>query len=77
MESQLQLQDPTDWCTLAYAAEKIGCSQRTVRRATIDGRLIAYRPRVGSRESGRRHLILYTEQVHAFATAYKLVNVSG
>ncbi len=71
---QMTFADPGDWCTLAYAAETIGVSLRTVARAIADGKLSARRPRVGSRETNRRHVMLYVSEVEEFAAAYKRVN---
>lgn len=68
----MTLADPTDWCTIAYAAERIGVSQRQVRRFIAAGSLTGYRPRVGKAESGRRHILLGAAAVDVFATAHKL-----
>lgn len=77
MNQQMMLANPNDWCTAAYAAEKIGVSLRTVYRLIKEGRLRAYVPRKGSRETGRRHTLLALEEVTTFATAHKLVNGGG
>lgn len=61
-----------DWCTMGYAAEKIGVSLREVGRLIKDGRLDGQRPRVSSQESGRHKTILSTAQVHEYAWAFKM-----
>lgn len=70
---QLKLADPGDWCTVAYAAERIDVSQRTIRRMIITGALRGYQVRHGSRETGRRHVILAVAEVLEFERARKLV----
>lgn len=72
---QLGFGSPADFCTVAWAAEKIGISMRGVTRlfASAGGPLAVVRPRVGSRESGRAHQMLYVAQVEEYATAYRLV----
>lgn len=70
---QMKISDPGDWCTVAYAAERIDVSQRTVRRLIITGTLRGYQVRHGSRETGRRHLILSVAEVLEFERARKLV----
>lgn len=72
---QMKFADAGDWCTVAYAAEKIDVSQRSVRRWIIEGTLKGYRVRHGSRETGRRHVILAVTEVEAYARARKLVRV--
>lgn len=70
---QLAAPDPSDFCTVAYAAEKIGCSQRYVRElCKTGGPLTSAKPRCGSRESGRSHTLLYVTAVDEFAAAYRL-----
>lgn len=69
---QMAAPDPTDFCTVAYAAEKIGISQRHVRRLCTADVLPSAKPRCGAQESGRRHLLLYVSAVDEFALAYKL-----
>lgn len=62
------------WGTVAWAAEQIGVSGRQVYRWIQDGTLTGQHARHGSRESGRRHLILDVDEVLRFARAYKMVN---
>jgi excisionase family DNA binding protein len=71
--SQLAFADPADWCTIAYAADRIGVSERTVRRMIAERKLNGRRPRVGPRESGARHMLLYVSEVAEVAEAYKLL----
>lgn len=73
MNEQMKFADPTDWGTIAWAAERIGVSQRSVRRFVATGQLNAKRPRIGALETGRRHVLLYVFEVEVFADAYKLV----
>lgn len=72
MVNQVAIPVASDWCTMAYAAEKIGVSLREVGRLVKDGRLTAQRPRVGSKESARTKTILQLDQVRAYAVAYKM-----
>lgn len=75
MKGQMQLPDASDFCTVAYAAEKIGISMRQVRRLCMPGgQLRAVRPRTGSRESGRYRSLILVADVEAFAAAHRLVN---
>lgn len=71
----MSLSSPDDFCTVAWAAEKIGISQRGVYRlfSEAGGPLSVVRPRVGSRETGRRHTMLYVAQVQEYAIAHRLV----
>lgn len=64
---------PSDFCTVAWAAEKIGVSQRQVRYLIRDGKLFGAGPRTGKTETGRRHTMLYVDQVTEYAAAYRLV----
>lgn len=78
MKQQMALPNPRDFCTAAYAAEKIGVSIRQVYRwCKPGGPLISAQPRVGSRETGRRHSLLLVAQVEEFALAYKLTRNRG
>jgi excisionase family DNA binding protein len=70
---QLRFPSAGDYCTQAWAAEQIGVSLRTVARLIKDGKLKAFRPLKGSKESGRRHTLMDTEQVRAYAVAHKMV----
>lgn len=71
MNNQLSIRAATDWCTVAWAAEQIGVSGRQVYRWVQDGTLVGQTARHGTRESGRRHLILDVDDVLGFARAYK------
>lgn len=47
MENQLALPNPEDWCTVGWAADKIGVSKRTVQRLMEAGALNTFYPRRG------------------------------
>lgn len=64
---------PADFCTLAWAAEHLDLSLRSVQRLVKAGKLHGFRPLVGSRESGRRHNMLMTEQVRSYRAARDLL----
>jgi hypothetical protein len=75
MNGQMKLPDASDFCTVAYAAEKIGMSMRQVRRLCAPGGPIrAVRPRTGSRESGRYRSLLLVDVGDQYAAAHRLVN---
>jgi hypothetical protein len=75
MKVQMMIPDAQDFCTVAYAAEKIGMSMRQVRRLCLPGGPIrAVRPRTGSRESGRYRSLLLVQDVDAYAAAHRLTN---
>ena len=57
----------TDLCTQSWAAEHIGVSLRTVQRLVAENVLQGVRPRIGSRETGRRHNLLWTDEVREYA----------
>lgn len=71
--SQLTIANPADWCTVAYAAELLNVSQRTIGRMIRDGRLQACRPLVGSRESARHKVMIYVPTVREYARALTTV----
>lgn len=68
---QLTVPDAHDWCTVAYAAERLDVSMRTVIRMVGAGQLTACHPRVGSRESHRHKMMLYTPEVFEVMEARK------
>lgn len=59
-------------CTLAWAAEHIGVSQRTVRRLLEAGTLRLVPLLVGRSESGRRNTALYADEVREYAKVHKV-----
>jgi hypothetical protein len=70
---QMAMPDPADFCTVAYAAETIGCSQRYVRELIKPGGPLNFvSPRKGSRETGRWLKMLFVTEVQEYARAYKL-----
>lgn len=74
MKNQMAISASSDFCTVAWAAELCGVSMRTITRAMEpeDGRapaLTRVQPLVGSRESGRRHTLLYVEEVRRYHDA--------
>lgn len=71
--SQPKIPLVADFCTVAYAAERIGVSQRQVRRWVAAGVLHGQHAKHGSRETGRRHVILADAEVTQFARAYKMI----
>lgn len=73
----MALADPSDWGTLAWAAETLGVSERQVRRYVRDKQLTAYRPRIGTRETSRRFPMLSVAQVQDLARARALGNVDA
>jgi hypothetical protein len=73
MRIQTAIASPQDWCTAAYAAELLDVSLRQIWRYTQEGKLHAYRPRVGSRESARHKVMLSVDEVLAFRDARAIV----
>jgi hypothetical protein len=73
MRIQTALASPSDWCTMAYAAELLGVSLRQVGRYVADGVLQGYRPRVGTRESTRHKMILHVDEVRRLRDAREVV----
>jgi hypothetical protein len=73
MTSQMTIAMGSDFCSIAYAAEKCRASERTIRRLIRDGKLRKLEPLIGSRETGRRHTLLFTAEVKAYADARALV----
>lgn len=79
--NQTKLPDGGDFCTVAWAAEHTGLSQRSIRRLLNprEGRppvLTRVKPLVGSRENGRSHTMLFTSEVRAYKQARQVVNGS-
>lgn len=71
---QLTLPVGEDYCTIAWAAEYLGVSLRTVTRAVAGGALTAVTPRTGARESKRHKRMLLTEQVREYRRALEVVS---
>jgi hypothetical protein len=71
--TQLALANPSDWCSIAWAASRIVCDERTVRRLVDDGKLRAHYPRLAPGESSRHKMMLYVVEVERFAEARALV----
>lgn len=71
MKDQMVISDIRDWGTLIWAAEQLGVSEQQVRRYVKRGLLSVQCPRGGSREAGRR-LVLVAE-VLAFRQARAVV----
>lgn len=71
---QLKMPDPSDWCSIGWAAWRIGCDERTVRRLIHDNRLRGFRPRVAPNESLQRKVMLHVAEVERFAVARRLVD---
>lgn len=63
----------TDFCTVAWAAEFLQVSIRTVGRLIRDGKLDTVTPLSGSRESKRHKSMLYATQVRAYREALEVV----
>lgn len=52
IQEALPLPNASDFCTIQYAAAKLGRSDRTVRRWVADGVLLGHTPRAAAGESG-------------------------
>lgn len=52
IQEALPLPNISDFCTIQYAAAKLGRSDRTVRRWVADGVLAGHVPRVAAGETG-------------------------
>jgi len=70
---QMTMADPRDWCTYAFAAEQLNVSMRTVARMIAEGKLTAYRPLTGSRESPRHKTLIYVPQLMEYKQALQRV----
>jgi hypothetical protein len=73
MRIQTAIASAQDWCTIAYAAEVLGVSMRTITRYLAAGTLHGHKPRVGSRESSRHKAILSVDEVLALRDALAIV----
>ncbi len=62
-----------DWCTVAWAAEHLDVSQRTIGRLVQSGALDSVTPLVGSQESRRHKRMLKADQVRAYKRALSVV----
>ncbi len=62
-----------DWCTVAWAAEHLHVSPRTVARLVTTGVLDSVTPLVGERESRRHKRMLKADQVRAYKRALSVV----
>lgn len=67
----------SDFATVPWAAEQIGISDRQVRRLIGAGTLSGQRARIGSKETGRRHVMLRVEEVLEYARARRIVEGSA
>lgn len=70
------LANPLDWCSVGWAAERIGCSERTVNRLVASGVLRRHFPRKGRKEDRDRGGMLYVADVERYADA-RLVLAGG
>lgn len=69
MKDQMVISDIRDWGTLIWAAEQLGVSEQQVRRYVKQGLLSVQYPRGGSRESGRRLVLVAEVQTFKMARA--------
>lgn len=72
--TQLAFPSSKDFCTLAWAAELLGMSHRSVAKLVADGRLKDHTPLVGSRESKRHKRMLSADEVREYKRALQVVN---
>lgn len=59
----------TEYCTIAYAAERLGLSVRQVGRYVLDGTLTGITPLTGSRESQRHKRMVRVADVERLKLA--------
>ena len=71
MENQMVLPDVRDWCTIDWAAERIGCHKRTIIRLMAEGTLGRYSPRVACGHRGP--VLLASAEVERYALARDVV----
>lgn len=71
MENQMVLPDVRDWCTIDWAAERIGCHKRTILRLLAEGTLGRYSPRTGKGHRGP--VLLHSAEVERYAIAKSVV----
>lgn len=71
--SQLKIEMPSDWATMAWAAEQLGVSLRQVGRYVQAGILTAYTPRCGSRETHRHKRMVSVDEVRDLKRAREVV----
>lgn len=71
--TQLVFPSSKDFCTVAWAAELLGMSIRSVLRLVADGKLSSFSPLVGSHESGRHKRMLSADQVREYKRALSVV----
>lgn len=81
MKDQMTFPDGGDFCTVAWAAEHTGLSQRHIRRLLNprEGKppvLRRVKPLTGSRENGRSHTMLITSEVREYKRARQVVTGS-
>ncbi len=62
-----------DWCTVAWAAEYLDVSLRTVGRLVASGTLDSVTPLVAAGESRRHKRMLKADQVRAYKRALSVV----
>lgn len=62
-----------DWCTVAWAAEHLDVSPRTVARLVALGTLESVTPLVGQHESRRHKRMLKADQVREYRRALSVV----
>jgi predicted site-specific integrase-resolvase len=70
---QLKITAPTDWGTMAWAAEQLGVSIRQVNRYIEAGTLEVFTPRCGTRETKRHKRVVSCEQVRELKRAREVV----
>lgn len=75
----LPIPNPEDWCTVAYAAQRLNRSERTVRRMGAEKVLRIYSPRVATnRERSDMCWVPEVEQLRdALMRSGKLLNKTG
>lgn len=76
-DMKTQTPDSQEWCTIAYTAERLAVSLRTVTRMIADGRLRATKPRIGSRESARHKTLIALSDVNEYARALAIVRAQA
>lgn len=73
----LPLPNPGDWVTIEWAAAHLGVDRRTVHRWIGKNVLTSYCPRVGPKETKRRHVMLWAVQVEDLKAALQKVAGPG
>lgn len=71
-QDTLPMPDPAAFCSVQYAAAKLGRDERTVRRWISEGILTAYSPRVAPTE--QKKTMLWVAQVTDLRVALDKIN---